>query len=49
MRLAMTSGGRIAQGGVSLVLLGALGGWVGGLIGMQVFRHKTVKWTFWLK
>lgn len=34
---------------MTLVLLGALGGWVGGLIGMQVFRHKTVKWTFWLK
>jgi len=34
---------------MSLVLLGALGGWLGGLIGMQIFRHKTVKWTFWLK
>lgn len=33
----------------TLVLLGALGGWVGGLIGMKVFRHKTIKGTFQLK
>jgi uncharacterized membrane protein YsdA (DUF1294 family) len=33
----------------SLVLLGALGGWPGGLLGMNVFRHKTAKWTFKLK
>jgi len=32
-----------------LVLLGAIGGWPGGLIGMNVFRHKTAKWTFKLK
>ena len=32
-----------------LVLLGALGGWPGGLLGMGVFRHKTSKWSFQLK
>ncbi len=31
---------------LSLVTLGALGGWGGGLIGMNVFRHKTRKLTF---
>jgi uncharacterized membrane protein YsdA (DUF1294 family) len=44
---AHRAGRRVPE--MSLVLLGALGGWVGGLIGMQVFRHKTIKWTFWLK
>jgi uncharacterized membrane protein YsdA (DUF1294 family) len=33
----------------SLVLLGALGGWPGGLVGMNIFRHKTAKVTFKLK
>jgi uncharacterized membrane protein YsdA (DUF1294 family) len=33
----------------SLALLGALGGWPGGLIGMFVFHHKTAKLTFQLK
>lgn len=33
----------------TLALLGALGGWLGGLLGMNVFRHKTSKWTFKLK
>lgn len=33
----------------TLALLGALGGWPGGFIGMILFRHKTVKWTFQLK
>ena len=32
-----------------LAMLGALGGWPGGLFGMIVFRHKTAKWTFQLK
>jgi uncharacterized membrane protein YsdA (DUF1294 family) len=32
-----------------LVSLGALGGWPGGLIGMNFFRHKTAKLTFKLK
>jgi uncharacterized membrane protein YsdA (DUF1294 family) len=33
----------------SLALLGALGGWPGGLLGMMVFHHKTAKLTFKLK
>jgi uncharacterized membrane protein YsdA (DUF1294 family) len=33
----------------SLVALGILGGWPGGLLGMVVFAHKTSKWTFKLK
>jgi uncharacterized membrane protein YsdA (DUF1294 family) len=33
----------------SLALLGALGGWPGGLLGMNVFRHKTAKLSFKLK
>jgi uncharacterized membrane protein YsdA (DUF1294 family) len=33
----------------SLALLGALGGWPGGLLGMIVFHHKTAKLTFKLK
>jgi uncharacterized membrane protein YsdA (DUF1294 family) len=32
-----------------LLLLGALGGWPGGFLGMNFFRHKTAKWTFKLK
>jgi uncharacterized membrane protein YsdA (DUF1294 family) len=23
-----------------------LGGWPGGFLGMQLFRHKSAKWTF---
>jgi uncharacterized membrane protein YsdA (DUF1294 family) len=34
---------------LSLVLLAALGGWIGGFIGMQAFRHKTAKLSFKLK
>lgn len=44
---ASRSGQRISE--FALVILGALGGWVGGFIGMMVFRHKTAKWTFKLK
>jgi len=32
-----------------LVVVGAIGGWLGGFLGMMVFRHKTVKWSFRLK
>ena len=32
-----------------LSLLGALGGWPGGLLALSVFRHKTAKWSFQLK
>jgi uncharacterized membrane protein YsdA (DUF1294 family) len=41
------SGSRVAER--TLVLLGAIGGWPGGLIGMSVFRHKTAKGAFKLK
>jgi uncharacterized membrane protein YsdA (DUF1294 family) len=44
---ASRSGSRVPE--LSLVMLGALGGWLGGLIGMVVFRHKTAKWTFKFK
>lgn len=32
----------------SLLCLGFLGGAVGALLGMVVFRHKTRKWYFWV-
>lgn len=32
-----------------LVLIGALGGWLGGLLAMLAFRHKTAKLSFHLK
>ena len=32
-----------------LCLIGAAGGWPGGLLGMLVFRHKTSKLTFQIK
>jgi uncharacterized membrane protein YsdA (DUF1294 family) len=44
--------GQSGQGRVSefhLVLVGAVGGWPGGLLGMLVFRHKTAKLSFQLK
>jgi uncharacterized membrane protein YsdA (DUF1294 family) len=44
---AARSGRRVPES--FLVLLGALGGWFGGLLGMNVFRHKTAKWTFKFK
>ena len=44
---AQRSGWRVSES--ILVMLGALGGWPGGLFGMIVFRHKTAKWTFKFK
>ena len=44
---AQRSGRRVPES--FLALLGAAGGWPGGLLGMIVFRHKTAKWTFQLK
>ncbi len=41
------SGQRVSE--LALVMLGAFGGWLGGLMGMMIFRHKTAKWTFKLK
>ena len=45
--LAVRSNRRVPE--FFLVLLGAFGGWPGGLLGMVMFRHKTSKWTFKLK
>jgi uncharacterized membrane protein YsdA (DUF1294 family) len=44
---ASRSGPRVSE--FALVMLAALGGWIGGFIGMIVFRHKTAKWTFKFK
>ncbi len=44
---AAGSGRRIPE--MTLALLGAFGGWPGGIIGMKLFRHKTAKWTFKVK
>ncbi len=41
------SGQRVSE--FTLVVLGALGGWLGGVAGMLAFRHKTAKWTFKFK
>lgn len=32
-----------------LIVVAAMGGWLGGLLGMFFFRHKTVKVSFQLK
>jgi uncharacterized membrane protein YsdA (DUF1294 family) len=44
---ASRSGSRVPES--TLAMLGALGGWLGGLFGTMVFRHKTAKWTFKFK
>jgi len=44
---ATKSGRRIPE--TILALLGAIGGWPAGFIGMKLFRHKITKWTFKLK
>ena len=44
--------GRPGRGRVSefhLALIGALGGWPGGLVAMLLFRHKTAKFSFQVK
>jgi uncharacterized membrane protein YsdA (DUF1294 family) len=41
------SGPRVSE--LTLVMLGALGGWLGGIAGMSLFQHKIAKWTFKLK
>jgi uncharacterized membrane protein YsdA (DUF1294 family) len=44
---ARRSGCRVSER--TLILCGALGGWLGGLVGMNIFRHKTAKTAFKLK
>ena len=44
---ASRSGNRVPES--SLAMLGALGGWLGGFLGMMAFRHKTAKWMFKFK
>jgi len=39
----------LSLSGESIVLVSALGGWLGGLLAMLVFRHKTAKRCFQLK
>ena len=41
------SGQRVSE--KTLLILSGIGGWIGGLVGMTLFRHKTAKWTFKLK
>jgi uncharacterized membrane protein YsdA (DUF1294 family) len=44
---AGSSGRRVSER--TLILCGSLGGWLGGLVGMSLFRHKTAKTAFKLK
>jgi len=41
------AGERVSE--ARLIWLSALGGWLGGLLGMIIFRHKTSKGSFKLK
>ena len=45
--MASRSGRRGSE--FTLILLATLGGWLGGLLAMLVFRHKTAKRSFQLK
>lgn len=44
---ARKSGERVPE--LHLALIAGAGGWIGGLIGMWLFRHKTLKGSFQLK
>jgi len=46
-RAGQTGPGRVSE--FTLILVGAVGGWRGRLLGMLVFRHKTAKLSFQLK
>lgn len=41
--------GRNRMSEFNLVLIGAVGGWPGGLLAMLCFRHKTAKVSFQIK
>ncbi len=45
-RLAMKEGPRISE--TALMLLSLIGGAIGALLSMQIFRHKTKKLEFYL-
>ena len=47
LKAARSGEGRVSE--FHLALVGAVGGWPGGLLGMLVFRHKTAKLSFQLK
>lgn len=32
----------------TLLLMGVIGGFIGGLLGMRIFHHKTKKLYFWI-
>ncbi len=44
---AQKSGRRISE--LQLAFVAAAGGWLGGLLGMWLFRHKTAKGSFQFK
>jgi uncharacterized membrane protein YsdA (DUF1294 family) len=46
-RAGQTGQGRVSE--FALALVGGVGGWPGGLLGMLSFRHKTAKLSFQLK
>lgn len=46
-RAGGSSGKRVSE--FNLVLIGAVGGWIGGLLAMLLFRHKTAKVSFQVK
>ena len=46
-RAKRTGGRRISQ--FNLLIICALGGWIGGLLGMVIFRHKSAKRSFQLQ
>ncbi len=39
--------GRFRISEATLLILGAIGGAAGALLGMRIFRHKTKHWYFW--
>lgn len=48
-KLKASGSGRDRISEFKLVLIGAIGGWIGGLLAMLLLRHKTAKTSFQLK